>query len=187
MPNLSHPLLSTHGLSFRAKRGICFFLFLGSIVTPPVQAQTKRPKILGIGRVSIEGRITPTSDPISFYAKLRLDPLYSFQAGATAVIAYALNDHQEIHLVAGPRPDPDPKAPPPNNVSLVLFETSDVLALHDYLQSRQIRVSEVAPDSEWVKDSEGKPITGDASLFTSQDPDGHWIGFLQYKQPLKFY
>jgi len=136
--------------------------------------------------VRIEGRITPNSDPVGFYTKLRLGWLYSFQAGAGWMIAYALNDHQEIHLVAGPRLDPDPKLPPPSNISIVLFETSDVVALHDYLKSRQVAVGDVTPDAAGVRDSDGKSTTGDPSLITLQDPDGHRIGFIQYKSALKF-
>lgn len=96
-------------------------------------------------------------------------------------LSYALNDHQRLDLQAGPRPDPPPGAPPLNHVSLVLFETEDVKGLHDYLQSRQVRVSDVTPESVRTKDS------GDVSLFTVQDPDGHTIGFMQYKSPMQFH
>jgi len=137
--------------------------------------------------VRIQGRITPDNDPIGFYSKLRLGSFYSFQSGAIVMIAYALNDRQEIHLVAGPRLDPSPKDPPPNNLSLVLFETSDVVALHDYLQSRNVAVGDVTADGFQANDLEGKPMHGDPSLFMLQDPDDHLIGFIQYKSPLRFH
>ena len=37
-----------------------------------------------------------------------------------------------------------------------------------------------------LRDGGGKSVAETASLFTLQDPDGHQIGFIQYKAPLKF-
>jgi catechol 2,3-dioxygenase-like lactoylglutathione lyase family enzyme len=190
MPNFPRLSMSTYSHSFRAPRllhiALCALCVLCVGKTASTEAQTsQRPKILGIGRVRIEGTITDSSDPVGFYKNLRPCPLGSFQAGAAMEILYALNDHQEIELVAGPRPKPDLKAPLPNNLSLVLFETSNIVALRDYLKSRQVRVSEVTADGGSVR-VEGKSITGDPSFITMQDPDGHWIGFIQYKLPLRF-
>ena len=172
-------------LSSRVKRGMCFFLSLCALGGVGAKAQTKRPKIVGIGRVVIAARITPEDNPVGFYSELRLGTLASFQTGAPVHIIYALNDHQELYLSAGPRPDAPPQDPPQNNVSLVLFETSDVAALHDYLKSKQVDVNDVTVDTFQMKDADGQSVTGDPLLFTMKDPDGHRIGFIQYKSRLK--
>ena len=178
-----------HALSSRAKRGICFLVALCGLSSSLTSAPTSRPKILGIARVRIEGGST-TSDtaanPVVFYSALRLGTIASFQSGATVFHSYALNDHQELDLQAGPRLDPRPGDSPQNHLSLVLFETPDVAILHDYLQSRRVTVSDVATEQLGIRDSDNKPLSGgEASLFTLQDPDGHQIGFITYKSPLK--
>ena len=187
MPNLFSQTLRT--MSSRAKLGICFSLALCALTPPFTYAQANRPKIVGIARVRIEGGSIPTDNadkPVRFYSAFRLGTLGSFQSGATVFLMYALNEHQELDLQAGPRLDLPPGTPPRNDVSLVLFETPNVVALHDYLKSKQVNVNDVAANSVQVKDADGKSVTGDPLLFTMKDPDGHLIGFLQYKSPLKF-
>ena len=182
-------------LSSRASRGICFFLALAVLTSLNAVPVTKRPKILGIGRVTIEGSVSETGNPIHFYSKLGLSTISMFQAGAAGMVMYAVNDHQELDLEFATLLDPKQLTPAQNklsltprqnNLSLILFQTSDVAAIHDYLQSKQITVSEVHADDVQIKDADGKSMNGDASLFTLQDPEGHRIGFLQYKSPLKY-
>ena len=184
MPN--QRATTNNELSFRGakRRGICFFFFLLAASTSALNAQVQRPKIIGIARVGIEGGSFPADaadKPVRFYSALRLDTLGAFQTGAPVHVMYALNEHQELDLNAGPR-----LAPPENAVSLILFETSDLAALHDYLKSKEVIVNDVTADSAQVKDFSGKSMRGDASIFYVQDPEGHTIGFVQYKLPLKY-
>jgi catechol 2,3-dioxygenase-like lactoylglutathione lyase family enzyme len=175
-------------LSSRAKRGICFFLLLCSLAPTLTCAQVSRPKIAAIARVRIDAGSTPADDSASFYSfysALRLGTLARFQSGATVFLAYAVNDHQELDLQAGPRLVPPAGTPARNYVSLILFETEDVASLHDYLRSQKLTVSDLTAEPFGLRDGSGKSVAEAASLFTLQDPDGHQIGFIQYKSPLK--
>ena len=158
--------------------------------TTNLKAQTPaRPKILGIARIRIEGGSAPTdtaTEPFRFYSALRLGTMVSFQSGATIFLTHTLNEHQELHIQAGPRLNSPPGTPLRSKVSLVLFETVDAASLRDYLQSQKVVVSDLTTEPFGLRDAGGKSLPQEASFFAMQDPDGHLIGFIQYKSPLKF-
>ena len=181
----SSPTLTSQGRAF-CGRGLCFFLSLCVLATATVQAQTKRAKILGIGRVVILADAAGDKERYKFYSELSLPSLGAFCTGAPCTVIYALNGHQELILSVAPRPAVRSEAPQRNNLALMMFETSDVSALHDYLQSKGVTVGPVTADTTRMKDEAGADITGSPSFFTLQDPDGHQIGFIQFETPLKY-
>jgi catechol 2,3-dioxygenase-like lactoylglutathione lyase family enzyme len=173
-------------LSFRAKRRICFFFALAFVfTTASASAQTPaRPKITGIGRVTIVVTTDATGNPFMFYNCLKLKEIGGFSTGGQTQMHMGVNDRQELDLIVPTHALPTPKDPLSNNLVQVLFETSDIVALQEYLKSQKIQVSEViADDRKTIVD--GKLIGGDSSVITMQDPDGHHIGFMQYKTSLE--
>jgi catechol 2,3-dioxygenase-like lactoylglutathione lyase family enzyme len=148
-------------------------------------SQTKRPKILGIGRVMIMADSAGDKKPYKFYSELNLPVVGSFCTGAPCTIMYALNEQQELILTVAPRPPQKPEDPPHNNLASVMFRTSNVNAMHDYLQSKGLTVGAVALDTTRATDAVGADITGNPSFFMMKDPDGHGIGFIQFDTPLK--
>jgi len=163
-------------LSFRAKRGICFFFVFGVITSTLTAPQPQRPKIFGVGTVTIDGRITSAANPLKFYSQLLRRPEAEICAGATCVDSYTLNDHQQLNIYAGPRLDPPPQAPPRNNLEEILFETDDVDGLRDYLIRKGIQADALSKGAL----STHAFSKGDA--FTVLDPDGHWVGFIQFDE-----
>jgi catechol 2,3-dioxygenase-like lactoylglutathione lyase family enzyme len=131
----------------------------------PAQEASKRPRILGIGRIAI----SLLGDTDGFYMKqLALRGGISCTGGG-CIGTIAINSHQRIDLAFGPRPEFANR----NNLSRVTFETDDLEALHRYLESRGIHTSDI----ETFDPDKSNP------QFSVTDPEGHRIGFIQYTAP----
>jgi catechol 2,3-dioxygenase-like lactoylglutathione lyase family enzyme len=145
-------------------------LFLAALlfcVSCPAQENPKRPPILGIGSISI----VLLEDPVGFYTKqLKLSPA-GVLCGGGCISHIDVNSHQRIELMNRMQLDPVTLKPIQNNLAQVTFETADIEMLHRYLESRGIHASEILsldPD-------------GENPQFSLADPDGHRIGFIQFK------
>jgi len=159
MPNSSNPLLSTHGLSFRAKRGFCFFLFWG-LSFLVVDAQPKRPKILSIKQVRI--LTTDLKQANEFYYGI-LRTLYPVDPnGAPCNLCEGASVHTESPLEFDLVQAPIPK----NLIGAVIFETDDAKGLRKFLQRNKVPVGKLE-----------KLPSGDA--FSVTDPENHRLVFVQ--------
>jgi catechol 2,3-dioxygenase-like lactoylglutathione lyase family enzyme len=168
---LSSAARNSSALSSRAKRGICFCgilagLFLSASSSP--QNPPRRSAILGIGSVSIS--VSSPRGAIAFYDRqLGFGPSGEMCAGACTLLV-GVNPHQNINLLLGQQFDFATQKPSENNLVQVLFETSDVEALHQYLGQQGIRRGDIfhwGPNSAYLQ-------------FSLDDPDGHHIGFIQF-------
>ena len=173
-PATAHTLeLSSRArVPWRSKPGIWYFfgraailclasLFFGCSL---LNAQN-RPPILGIAGVGIA---TP-SDRERFYAKgLGLMPHDTTCAGL-CIATFGVNSHQRIHLVDRPPLDSSLELTP-NYLLQITFETSDIRALRQFLQSRGVHASELY----------NAGTNGSNAQFWVADPEGHRIGFIQF-------
>jgi catechol 2,3-dioxygenase-like lactoylglutathione lyase family enzyme len=165
------------------KRTILFIATLLFCISCFAQENSpKRPPILGIGSVTI--RLTERAG-FDFYSTT-----LGLQATTTACIAgcwshLPVSSHQRLELRYGkgllkqPEGDnlqkpvalPNPQTAESSNVPQVTFETSDVEALHRYLESRGLHPGEIFSVDP----------NGDNPQFFVQDPEGHDIGFIRFK------
>ncbi len=144
-------------------------LFLGSLlfcISCPAQENPKRPPILGIGSVSI---VLP-EDTARFYGKQLGLSVDGITCGGFCVARFDVSAHQRIELVNRKQFDLVTQKPIETNLVSVTFETSDVEALHRYLESRGIHTTEIGSDPD-----------GENPQFSVDDPEGHHIGFIQFK------
>jgi catechol 2,3-dioxygenase-like lactoylglutathione lyase family enzyme len=147
--------------------------------------EQKRPQILGIARVTIDATTATDDNPFKFYGALHQASVSGFSTGGASLSVLAIDEHQELSIVAANfRVIPKPGDSPRKRLVEVLFETSDVAAIHDYLDKQGINVTAITADDGQLKGPDGKVYTGDGSLFTLDDPDGHRIGFIEFKTPL---
>ena len=144
-------------------------LFLGSLlfcISCPAQENPKRPPILGIGRVSI---VLP-EDTARFYGEQLGLSADSITCGGFCVARFDVSAHQRIELVNRRQVDLVTQKPIETNLVRVTFETSDIKALHQYLESRGIHTIDTSSS-----DPDGKN-----PQFSLEDPEGHRIGFIQF-------
>ena len=165
MPNSSNPLPSRHGLSFRAKRGICFAFALTLqfiAISASAQAPPKRPRILGIAQVEFYS--TNKNAAGGFFTAV-LDSNCLTKAPCwwnnVAQAKGEFNFHQPIggqnlRLVTSPEPTPS------NLLREVAFSTDNIKTLKKYLQAKKVVITRA----------------GDIYLGIT-DPEGHEIGFFQ--------
>jgi catechol 2,3-dioxygenase-like lactoylglutathione lyase family enzyme len=163
MPN--QPPVRTHGLSFQAKRGICFFFALALLfIAEPLLAQAppKRPRITDIDRVVIHtSNLKVAKD---FYgAKLGLNEGGSGcreTKRACFTINWATRQHIEL--------EPSKLCPRGNCLNEIVFETGDAKKLHKYLAAQGVKVGAISK-------------ARDLSLqFRLQDPEDNQIAFVQF-------
>jgi catechol 2,3-dioxygenase-like lactoylglutathione lyase family enzyme len=149
------------------KRTTLFLAVLLFCVTGLAQETPKRPPILGIGSVSIAA----PQDVNGFYTKLLG---FSWEGTICASVCYGrfgVNSHQRIELINRPPVDFGTLKPGGNYLVQMMFETSDIDGLRRYLESRGTHPGEVfnsGPD-------------GANPQFSLTDPEGHHIGFIQFK------
>ena len=149
------------------KHGALFFGILLFCIHCNLGEIPERPPILGIGSVTIA---TP-SDTEGFYTT-KLEITANGRFCATACLAHAgLSAHQRLDLMNRAQVDPLTLKPTGSNLVQVTFETSDIEALHGYLTSWGIQTSEIG----------GSDPDGANPQFGITDPEGHSIGFIQFK------
>jgi catechol 2,3-dioxygenase-like lactoylglutathione lyase family enzyme len=149
------------------KRTTLFLAALLFCMSCPAQEKPKRPRILGIESVSI---VVP-DEAVGFYTKqLGLEGMGEI-CGGGCLAWFGVNSHQRIQLLNRTQIDPITLKPIESRLAWVTFETSDIEALHSYLESRGVRTSKIFsidPD-------------GENPQFSLEDPEGHHIGFIQFK------
>jgi catechol 2,3-dioxygenase-like lactoylglutathione lyase family enzyme len=122
---------------------------------------------LGIGSVSI---VLP-EDAGGFYTKqLGLGGSGEI-CGGGCLARFGVNSHQRVELLNRTQIDPVTLKPIENNLVQVTFETSDIEMLHRYLESRVIHCGEILSSDP----------DGANPQFSLADPEGHRIGFIQFK------
>src|SRR5882757_2907995 len=150
-------------LSSRAKRGICCFFLLGFIlIANSLSAQThpERPRITGIAQVRI--LTTAPSEASKLYGRE-----FSFANSFDSCVGkhfycFMVNDRQRISIL------PSFYDEGGSRIADILFETSDIDQLREYLVSQNVKVEF------------GDARTKTNPFFTIRDPEDHSIGFVQY-------
>jgi len=133
----------------------------------PAQEPPKRPPILGIGSVSI---VLPENTG-EFYSKQLGLGVDGVLCAGGCVARFGINSHQRIELFNRKQFDLVTQKPIETNLVQATFETSDIEALHRYLESRGVRTSDISSSGP----------DGDDPQFSLTDPEGHRIGFIQFK------
>lgn len=122
------------------------------------QEQASRPPITGIARVQI--LVTDVAKARDFYAKtLGLPPLPG--CGKELADCLAVNNHQQIQLVAAPT------ALPSNLIAKITFATTDVVQMRRYLVAKGFKPGSISIDAEHAEN------------FSLEDPEAHVIAFVQ--------
>jgi catechol 2,3-dioxygenase-like lactoylglutathione lyase family enzyme len=148
------------------KHLVAVVIALLSSLVGPTQEPPKRPKVSGIGSVSI--RVTDRDAALGFYSKQLGYRTDSGDACPGAPhICMGINIDQRLDIIS-PSATADG-----SRLDEITFSTSDVKELYRYLESHQIRSSEIAT----IRDDK---THYDVSHFSVVDPDGHRIGFVTY-------
>jgi catechol 2,3-dioxygenase-like lactoylglutathione lyase family enzyme len=136
-------------------------------VSSPAQENPTRPPILGIGSVSI---VLP-EDTGGFYSRqlgLSVDGAF---CGGGCVADFEINPHQRIALLNRKQSDLATQESIETNLVQVTFETSDIEGLRRYLEARGVHTGNGSYTTPVAKNP----------LFSVIDPEGHRIGFIQFK------
>ncbi len=177
-------------LSFRAKRGICFFLALAAITCPPLFSQTPRPKILAIHSVQIS--VSDYCRSVDFYSSILGGKVVGISSeiklNASGGAASGVLGKREIDHANCPSANQEDKwlvtAFPlrsgqdlgvgshgtPNSYKLInefSFVIDDAPALLQYLKSQGVEAN--------YSDRYGTSVT-------ARDPDGHVIVFVDHNR-----
>ena len=169
MPTQPSALLT---LSFRAKRGICFFFAACALMTSTIQAQTKRPKILSISGVTLY--VSDLQQARHFYSEeIGLPQLTDPQCEEDKEICYGLGKSQRIDILKGNGSLTD-SAVGECLVGEVTFLTDDIMKMRDFLAEHHVHNMGVVQ----LQGSDAFP--NKRYHLTTVDPDGHRIGFIQY-------
>jgi catechol 2,3-dioxygenase-like lactoylglutathione lyase family enzyme len=143
---------------------ICLALLAGLRFAP--QPAAPRPKILGVGSVTVTSS-SIRDGGIGFYARdLGFAEGSPVCAGASKS-CLAVNPHQRIDLAA------TRAAGATGELSEVYWETSDAQEMRRYLLAHGTQTTEITSSPA-------------AEAFRFTDPDGHQIGFIQYKASASF-
>jgi catechol 2,3-dioxygenase-like lactoylglutathione lyase family enzyme len=125
-----------------------------------------RPRILGIAKVRILTSAPPDAERLYF----RVFGLAAFPGSTcddVSLSCLGLNDHQFLSLFPSYWPEDN------SRISEIMFETSDVDQLFNYLDSAGVTVSDL------------QGLKGGNRHFSVRDPEGHRIGFIQYAEKPK--
>ena len=153
--------VARRALSFRAKRGICFFFVVCMALpasTITAGKATQRPRITRIAGVTILVSDLPASREV--YKRL-LQPDYTCdwcEDGPNA--NFDLSGGQVISLLPAPSPAPD------NLLDEVFFQTVDLKAMKKYLESQNVKFEQLAAGKTPLR-------------LRITDPDGHHVSFVQ--------
>lgn len=124
-----------------------------------------RPEIIGVAHIAV--RSSSLEGAREFYGHvLGYQEPYVMQnpGGGTPFACFKVNDHQYIEVL------PVLEGPTEDRLLNIAFETKNARELRRYLASRRVTVPEsLAPD-----------LNGNLS-FMVQDPDGHAVGFVEYR------
>ena len=152
------------------KRSTLLFAILLCCAAASNSDTPKRPRILGIGIVSLAA--SPPKEAIAFYhEKLGFERGMMFCASICTDLIQ-VNPHQQLSVLVG-HPDSVVKENlAASNSIRVTFETSDAEAMRAYLNAREASCSEIirwGPENAYAQ-------------FFLDDPEGHHIGFIQYDE-----
>ncbi|MEW5974348.1 MAG: VOC family protein [Acidobacteriota bacterium] len=157
-------------LRLRTILTICFCCSLGNWASPVRAAE--RPPIVGIARIALQ--VGDLSKARAFYGEfLGFDECFQDYSdeGHQEAVSFKVNDRQFIEIRPGLSPDQN------DRLLQVAFETTDAVALRDYLRQRGVSVPAET----------GKRKNGSLSFVVS-DPEGHRLEFVQYladSQPVR--
>jgi len=140
---------------------VSFFL-VSAIAPSRAQEPVKRPPITGVARVQIS--VTNVTAARDFYEKTLRLPRDPSACNSEAAMCLAVNDHQQIQLVAALSPTPT------NLIAAIVFATPDVAQMRRYLVSKGLTPDPISVDEHRVQH------------FGLRDPEGHTVSFLQ--QPI---
>lgn len=146
---------------------LLLLLLLCGALPVKAQAQTApppRPLIIGVAHIAFQ--VSDLTKARQFYGELLgyEEPFQIFNPdGKLALTYFKVNERQYIEIFPGLPPEKD------DRLSHIAFETTDIEALRNYLEEKQIKVP--------TKVNRGR----DGNLnFTVIDPDGHKVEFVQY-------
>jgi catechol 2,3-dioxygenase-like lactoylglutathione lyase family enzyme len=123
-----------------------------------------RPPILGVAHIGL--RTDDLAAARKFYGEaLGFQEAFSLDkpSGGLLLVYFKVNDHQYIEVF------PDLKSATEDRLSHIAFETSNAEQLRSYLASRAVKVPAAVR----------RGLDGNVN-FTIQDPDGHYVEFVQY-------
>lgn len=127
-----------------------------------------RPPIVGVAHIAFQ--VSDLAKARAFYSDLLgYDEAYRLGGAARPErVCFKINDRQLVCILPGLPPGQDER------LSHVAFETTDVAALHAYLEEKGVKAGAVGTDA-----------AGDRFLRVT-DPDGHAVGFVQYVPGSRF-
>jgi catechol 2,3-dioxygenase-like lactoylglutathione lyase family enzyme len=171
MPNKPKSLLSTWSsrvrIPWKATLPIFFLLSLYALTVAATQAQTKRPKILGIAGVTIY--VTDLKASRDFYSeKIGLRPLADPACRAPEESCFRVTDSQRLDLFQGRGGLVD------SSVGEITFLTDDIFKMQKFLTEHSIHTTGI------VQLSGTKAFPNKHYHIDTADPDGHRVGFIQY-------
>jgi catechol 2,3-dioxygenase-like lactoylglutathione lyase family enzyme len=143
---------------------IGFILLLCSF-TVVAQEKLKRPRIRGIGRVTIFVRNHDAA--MDFYSK-QLNYHSSSQIPCARSPHSCFGNIDQILDVVSPNSPAEGRF-----LGEIDFRTPDVVQMHRYLESQSIKVSDVVKVKRNTAHCE-------MSYFSAEDPEGHPIGFVEF-------
>jgi len=122
--------------------------------------EVKRPAIVGVAHITL--KTNDLNAAREFYGRY-----LGFEEAGVLVgsgIAFKVNDHQYIEVGDTLMGDED-------RLDHVAFETADARQLREYLAARGVKVP-----------ADLKPDAGGDYSFTTEDPEGHLIEFVEYRK-----
>ena len=150
------------------KRPVLLFAVLLCCSVGASSDAPKRPPILGIAGVRIAA-----PREAGFYTKQLGFNAEGEICGGACFTRLGVNAHQRIELVDRDPIDPRTTKPRASYLDQIVFETSDIEALHRYLQSRGVETGDILSFD----------ANGANPQFGMDDPEGHAIGFMRWKGP----
>jgi catechol 2,3-dioxygenase-like lactoylglutathione lyase family enzyme len=145
--------------------------------------EPSRPKVPGIGLVVLD---SSNPDILSFYSALKLHKTASPNTGHDSEATYSVNGDQRLRILTHPwqaPQTPDPRVAP---LRTILFRTTDISAMHDYLKAKGVLVGPIVPGVSRM-DSQGRGITDGSLGFTLVDTEGDLIGFIEREGQLPYH
>ncbi len=153
-------LRNYRGVSFRAKRGICFCGIVSWLLLPAsISAQNppKRPRIFGINRVRIY--VSDVAKTSELYAEIFGLPKGGSGCRGVSLACFTADwgQKQAVELEAAPSPQPR------NSVAEVAFATDNVSQMRRYLVARGVACGSISEETDgtWhfeLKDVEANPL-----------------------------
>lgn len=144
----------------RASRVLALTILISLLLTAATaQDQSSRPPITGIARVQLY--VNDVAAARDFYEKKLGLPPASSGCAQEFDECLAVNDHQQIQLLAAPSPVPT------NLVAKVMYATPDVAQMRRYLIAKGLAPNAISADENHIQH------------FSLTDPEGHVVSFIQ--------